>query len=363
MKLVAWTKWLFWNVTERRLRAIWRLGIYVLLVFALINLFTFVLLFISAFIMAVFGMNITNALSGAMSMQLLENPWVNMIVTPGAVFLAVFGAAFITGRWVDRRKFADFGLAISKAWWRDFAFGLGLGAVLMGLVFLFGWLIGSIRVVGLLQSLRPDVSVVAGLFQSLVFFIFVGLYEEMALRGVVLVNLAEGLYGKWLNKRWALLGAWVISSLIFGVLHWGNPNATWVSTLNISLAGIFLGLGMVLTGSLAIPMGLHITWNFFQGNVFGFPVSGLKLGASVITTESIGPQWLTGGVFGPEAGVLGLGAMLIGILLTLLWVRWKRTAGLHEKISVYNPWQKDAVHGLEYENFSQKDQLDDLDKV
>jgi len=150
-----------------------------------------------------------------------------------------------------------------------------------------------------------------------------------------LINLAEGLNHHRIGKRNALLLAYGISSLVFGLLHLGNPNANWVSVLNISLAGLFLGLGMVLTGSLAIPIGLHITWNFFQGNVFGFPVSGIQAGASVIATQSVGPAWLTGGVFGPEGGLLGLGAMLIGILLILLWVRRRGNLNLDVDLAQY----------------------------
>jgi len=116
-----------------------------------------------------------------------------------------------------------------------------------------------------------------------------------------------------------------------------NPNATWVSTVNIVLAGIFLGLGMFLSGSLAIPIGLHISWNFFQGIVFGFPVSGMNMGAAMIATESAGPTWLTGGAFGPEGGALGLIAIFIGSGLTLLWLRRKGRLSLHTDLSVYNP--------------------------
>jgi hypothetical protein len=69
-------------------------------------------------------------------------------------------------------------------------------------------------------------------------------------------------------------------------------------------------------------MGLHIAWNFFEGNVFGFPVSGVEtVGATFLSIEQSGPLLFTGGAFGPEAGVFTNAASVLGFLLILLWVR------------------------------------------
>jgi hypothetical protein len=117
----------------------------------------------------------------------------------------------------------------------------------------------------------------------------------------------------------------VISSALFALGHLGNPNTTWVSTLNIGLAGVFLALCFVLTGQLAVPIGLHITWNLFQASVFGFPVSGVtRIQTTVLATAETGPDLWTGGPFGPEAGLVGVLAMLLGIAALLAWVRWRR---------------------------------------
>ena len=140
-------------------------------------------------------------------------------------------------------------------------------------------------------------------------------------------NLSEGLnFGANGSKR-AIMIAWILSSIVFGLFHLDNSNASFVSTSNIVVGGLLLGFGYILTGELAIPIGLHITWNFFQGNVFGFPVSGNTIPLEVATffkIDQTGPELWTGGKFGPEAGLLGLGAMLVGMILIVAWVRFRR---------------------------------------
>jgi hypothetical protein len=115
----------------------------------------------------------------------------------------------------------------------------------------------------------------------------------------------------------------LLSSVVFGAAHLLNPNATLVSTAGISLAGIFLAVGYVLTDELAIPVGLHVTWNLFQGGVYGFPVSGLGIDANVVDTAETGPDLFTGGAFGPEAGLLGVLGTVLGTVLVVAYVRWR----------------------------------------
>lgn len=330
-------KRVFWNQDEKRLRAFWRLGLHTVLLFVLTSLFTIGLMLIAVIVDLASGTSLQDVVAGTRPIALMEAPWVNMVIAPLATFLGVLSATSLTGRWIDRRKFSDFGISLDREWRLDFAFGLGLGAVLMGMIFLVGWITGSIRVTGFFQVYNQDVSFILGILQALVFFIFVGIYEELLSRGYHLINLAEGFNHTLIGERWALLLAFGVSSLIFGILHLGNPNATWVSVVNIVMAGIFLGLGMVLTGSLAIPIGLHITWNFFQGNVFGFAVSGIRTGATLIATETVDNSWLVGGPFGPESGLISIAAMVVGGYLTILWLRRKGQLRLMTGLAKFTP--------------------------
>ncbi|MEM1094159.1 MAG: type II CAAX endopeptidase family protein [Bacteroidota bacterium] len=282
----------FWNLEERRLRSGWRLMFHLIMVMAGTLLMALVLV-------PVGGLEPSDTLAAAIGITV---------------------ATWIAAKVLDQRPFADFGLHIDGTWWTDFGFGVLLGVVLQGGVFTLEYTLGWVTVSDTLVANGPG-GFAWGFGGALLMFVLVGFYEELLSRGYHLTNLAEGFNMPILGPVGAVLLAWIVSSAAFGLAHAGNPNATWVSTTNISLAGILLGVGYVLTRSLAIPIGLHISWNFAQGNVFGFPVSGTDAGATLIDIEQGGPALWTGGAFGPEAGLLGLVAMAVGIGATVLWVR------------------------------------------
>jgi hypothetical protein len=324
---------IFWNRDQRRLRAAWRL-----LIQGLTWLGVQIVLQVPVGI--AFGLALLG--SGQATPEQLMDPafvmdrFTNSPLLAGVLqitmFVTVLATVWLAGRFLDRRRFADFGFRFNRAWRLDFGFGLLLGALLMGLIFGVELAAGWVRVSGTFVA-PAGVPFAAAIFAPLGMFILVGIHEEMWFRGYHLTNLAEGLNG--IGPRGAILIAALLSSMVFGLLHASNPNATVASTLNIMLAGLFLALGYILTGELAISIGLHISWNFFQGNVFDFPVSGA--GANVVTligVEQGGPARWTGGAFGPEAGLLGIIAMLTGSALILLWVRWQRgSLALHEAIA------------------------------
>lgn len=260
---------------------------------------------------------------------------------PEGAFWPVFAlavtlpATWIAATRLDRRPFASLGLNFDRRWWLDLAFGLALGAGLMTAIFAVELAAGWVTITG--TKVAPEGfegPFVASLLGPAILFVAVGFHEELLSRGYHLRNFAEGMHwpGK-LDAGAALIAGTILSSLVFGLLHAGNPNATWLSNLNIALAGGFLAVGLLTTGELAIPIGVHITWNFCQGNLFGFPVSGTNAGARVIAIEQGGDPLITGGQFGPEAGLIGVAAMLVGSLAIVAWVRWTRGAvGLRREL-------------------------------
>ncbi len=322
---------IFWNYEARRLRLFWRL----LAAGILFALGTGAVSVVFALIGVIGQLLTSSGFDPAQVEQILRHPLVNAFGV-AATLLMVLAVTALAARFVDRRPWGDLGFHFDRRWWGDLGFGLALGAVLMGGVFLVELAAGWVTVADIFHSGR--LSFPMAIFLQVVLFVSVGIYEEVLFRGYFLRNLAEGSKLPVWGARGALLFAWVLSSALFGLAHLANPNADWVSTFNIALAGIFLGIGYVFTGELAIPIGVHITWNFFQGNVFGFPVSGGASGVSFIAIEQGGPSLWTGGAFGPEAGLLGLAAMLIGSVLTYGWVYWRRgRPALHTPLAEYTP--------------------------
>ena len=296
---------------EARLRAGWRVLCQFLLNTAGVSLLGFLAL------AAMAGLS-----PGAMGQA--RPPYLPVLFYAGAALVAV-ASVWISGRFLDRRPFSGFGLRLDRAWWSDLGFGLLLGALLMTGIFAVQISAGWATVTG---SFVAEGAFFPAILAPVALFVCVGFYEELVSRGYQLTNLAEGLNGTGLGPKGAIVLAWALSSSVFAALHLSNPNAGALSTFNIFLAGLMLGFGYVLTGQLAIPIGLHTTWNLFQGNVFGFPVSGLDLvGATFLSTRPSGPDLMTGGPFGPEAGLLAPAAMALGVGLIALRVR-RRTGKL-----------------------------------
>jgi membrane protease YdiL (CAAX protease family) len=317
---------LFWNSTERRLRAFWRLLVQGSLWFGLQIGISVVLVIVIVVVSMVTGELPVQEFAGSYDqmLDLMSRPGVTLILQISTLLITV-GCVWLAGRFLDRRKFSDFGFHISARWWLDLGFGLMLGAVLMAGLFLLELAAGWITVEDYLVTRTPGELFPLAILTPVILFICVGITEELASRGYQLKNMAEGMKGTRFGAGGAIFAATIISSILFGLMHGANPNITLIAILNLMMAGVFLALGYILTGELAVPIGLHISWNFFQGNVFGFPVSGLDpVAAQFVSIRQGGPEWLTGGAFGPEGGLVGLGAMAAGCLLIFLWVKLTR---------------------------------------
>ena len=280
---------IFISPDEPRLRAGWRL---------LIQIFLFLLFGVVVFITASF-----------LGFEPRSGPWA-FILEQILNLLVYTGSVYIARRWLDKRSFESLGLKLDQQAVIDVLVGIGIALVQMSSIYVVMLGLGWLKFEGFVWEFDPINVVITGVLTFFIGFIFVGWNEEIFSRGYHLQTITSGT-----NLFWGV----IISSAVFGLLHLGNPGATWVSTAGIFFAGIFLAYGYIRTRQLWLPIGLHIGWNFAEGVVFGFPVSGLEEIYKLIRIQVTGPEIWTGGPFGPEAGLIVLPALIVGAFLIYLF--------------------------------------------
>ena len=185
-------------------------------------------------------------------------------------------------------------LAIRK---KDLLSGISLAIVLYAVGFGVSLLAGAIEIAGVVFN--PS-----SLLISFVFFLLVAITEEFALRGFVLERMLQG----GVNKFLALF----LSATLFSLVHIANPNFDFLSFINILLAGILLGSSYIYTRNLCFPIALHWFWNWIQGPVLGYEVSGNKFCDGLLTLYLPEANLINGGAFGFEGSILCTVLMVAG---------------------------------------------------
>ncbi len=286
---------IFLSPDEPRLRAGWRLLIQTILFLLFQICLAFPLIFLTPYA--------GNAMS--------DTPIAILSLVVG--FFAIVGSVLPARRLLDRRSIGSLGFALNMHTLYDILAGIAITFVLMGAIFVSMWALGWLDFQGFAWQVDPAgnslVMVVLNLLLWFVAFIIVGFQEELLARGYYLQNMADGL-----NLTWGV----ILSSVIFGLLHITNPSSSLIAVAGIFFAGLFLAYAYVRTRQLWLSIGLHIGWNFFEGVVFGFQVSGLDT-YRMVQTSVHGPELWTGGLFGPEAGLIVLPALALGAVLIYLY--------------------------------------------
>jgi len=275
---------IFYSPSEPRLRAGWRLLVH---------------FFIMLIIMIIAGFCLV-----LISFRDFSQNWF-LLFAELIAFIGVTVSVYLARRVLDHRPFSSLGLTFSREAFFDLLFGISLAGLVMGLVYMVEWSFGWLTFQGFSWEFIPLSSVISSIFMMLILFILVGWTEELLCRGYLLQNLADGL-----SLTWGVC----ISSVIFAVLHLANPNISWNAVVGLVAAGFFLAFGYVRTRQLWLSIGLHIGWNFFEGSIFGYPVSGLNDPVLLIRQTVQGPKLLTGGAFGPEAGIIILPVLCLGAM-------------------------------------------------
>ena len=219
--------------------------------------------------------------------------------------IGIFLLLWILMKFVDKEPFVKLGFSL-KGKANDIILGMSLGLLLMAVGYTILILLGEIKFV----SFNYDLKSIVLLF---LLFIIVSVVEETYVRGYVLKNLL---------KSFNPITSLIISSAIFSLLHFFNPNVNYIALTELFIAGILLGISYVYTKNLWFPIALHLSWNFFQV-MFGFNVSGMDT-YSLIEFEIIENNNINGGDFGFEGSYLSILFSLI--MIFFLWKYYKKFA-------------------------------------
>jgi uncharacterized protein len=210
---------------------------------------------------------------------------------------------------LEGRKMAYYGLPWRNTLGRQFWLGVIIGFPTMTAV------VAAMHLAGVLSftegTPRGSVIWLYAIAYAL-FFIVGALFEEFLCRGYLLFTLMTGV-GFW--------PAAVLSSLLFGILHTGNPGETLFGCFSTGVFGFLFCVMLRRTGSLWMPVGFHAAYNWGEAFFYGTPDSGMLSEQRFLTAKLSGPVWLTGGTAGPEGSCL---CVAIVVLVTIAFAFWRR---------------------------------------
>lgn len=287
-----------WGERRDRIRSIWRIVIPLI-----VGLGTFTSTFVAMVAM--------NAPMGRATLV----AWVTTA-------LVVYGVVRTSARYLDRRPFSEYGYRLSRSWWLDLIAGVGLGSLIIVITLLIAVQLGSVNL--------PDQGSVIGsvslLWLAMFFigFVCVAFWEELVFRGVVMTNGIEALSERGYSRSAAEVVALIGNAAVFAVVHipgaLSEGHSPWLTALWTFAAGLLFGVAYLLTGELALPMGLHLGINFVSGNVFG--IAGIAAMEGVPTVFVM--QSTMTGLAAPMSGIPIVVAIAVGCALVAGWCYWRQ---------------------------------------
>ncbi|WP_174811878.1 CPBP family intramembrane glutamic endopeptidase [Salinadaptatus halalkaliphilus] len=297
MRPSAYSRWLLrGDDASNRIRSIWRIGVPIVATFVVGGI----------------------AVPGTVS-QLFSLGTLSMAFVSNASFaLAALGALVLAARYLDHRPLRAYGFVFARAWWADLVAGVVVGGVLVGTAFGLAYRLEWVTVLDV-WSTGDAGTFAGGIVLMLVIMLCVGFWEEAIFRGVVVTNVAEGLRTQ-LSSPQALVGAWTVSTVLFGVVHLplgtvpGDASPVGMLAVWLSLGGL-LGLAYIFSGQLALPIGIHFAVNYATNSVF----FGGDLFPTVLRTEITAPE-----LWHPIAGLTMVPGLLVAFGLVIAWCYWRR---------------------------------------
>lgn len=219
----------------------------------------------------------------------------NLIVGIFVALLAIISYTYLF-KFYEKRKITEFS---KNGIVKNLAIGIFLGVLLQSLIILVIYLKGGYSVV----SINPVLFIIPPLTLAITSAIF----EEIIFRGIIF-RITEEKLGSYL--------ALLISAILFGALHLGNPNSSLTAGIGLAIqAGLLLGAAYMYSRNLWFPIAIHFAWNFTQSAIYGANVSGISISKTLITSKIEGAEWFTGGEFGPEGSIQ---ATIFGLIATIV---------------------------------------------
>jgi membrane protease YdiL (CAAX protease family) len=234
------------------------------------------------------------------------------------VFLvALLAATAIMTRLANKKPFSAAGLSFTRGSARDFALGSFLGLLMMGGIVFVESALGYVSLASRGLGLADVLWILA---TSGLLFAMAALGEELLFRGYPFQSIMQGV---------TFLPAALGTSALFAAAHLRNPAISTFGIVNIALAGMWLSFAYLKTRTLWLPFGLHFSWNFCQTTIFSLPTSGFRMDdRTLFSLTQQGPDWITGGRFGPEGGVLATIAIVLCTGHILKSSLYRRQAGV-----------------------------------
>lgn len=218
----------------------------------------------------------------------LDKPFTTLMIEYLPLLIGSLAALYLTHVKIFKRPLSTTGFqSISVA--KEFLQGYGLSFLMISVGFGLLFYLNMIEIEGYLWN--PSL-----FFGFLILFLIQSSFEEIVSRSF-LIPMLSNYCNPWI--------ALILSSSVFALLHYTNPNITLISLCNIFMAGILMGLLFLRTRQIWMPIGLHAGWNFLQGSFYGFEVSGFDV-YSLIDSKEIGNDLWTGGAFGFEGSLISL---------------------------------------------------------
>ena len=242
----------------------------------------------------------------ALGMEMQEGSLPSLFLERLLMLVGYLSAAVLVLRWRNL-PLSLLGMSL-RGRGKDLLAGLGVAVLLYAVGFGTSLLMGTVEIASVEWVPRD-------LLGTLLFFLLVAVTEEVMLRGFVL--------GRMLSAGMNRFVALFLSSALFSAMHLFNPNFALLPFVNILLAGCLLGASFLYTRNLCFPVVLHWFWNWLQGPVLGYEVSGMDSGETLLTLRLTGSDLLTGGSFGFEGSLLCTVLLVVGTLAIVGYYEWR----------------------------------------